>query len=55
MRSRTALLALLILAIVCAGGVSAGEPVRISGRYPHLAMFNHGSECGIGAVVPWAG
>ena len=29
-------------------------PISISGRYPHLAMFNHGGECGIGAVVPWA-
>jgi len=28
--------------------------INISGRYPHLAMFNHGNECGIGAVVPWA-
>lgn len=28
--------------------------LKISGRYPHLAMFNHGGECGIGAVVPWA-
>ena len=28
--------------------------IRISGRYPHLTMFNRGSECGIGAVVPWA-
>src|SRR5699024_9859229 len=28
---------------------------RLSGRYPQLAMFNHGGECGIGAVVPWAG
>ena len=27
----------------------------ISGRYPHLAMFNPSGECGIGAVVPWAG
>lgn len=27
---------------------------RISGRYPHLTMFNNGNECGIGAVVPWA-
>lgn len=27
----------------------------ISGRYPHLTVFNHGGECGIGAVVPWAG
>jgi len=30
-------------------------PYSISGRYPHLAMFNHQGECGIGAVVPWAG
>src|SRR5205085_2762253 len=29
-------------------------PVRVSGRYPHLAMFNHQGECGTGAVVPWA-
>ena len=26
-----------------------------SGRYPHLTAFNAGGECGIGAVVPWAG
>ena len=40
------------------------EPLRISGIYPHLATHNqpaeiddrprHG-ECGIGAIVPWAG
>lgn len=30
------------------------EPVRISGIYPHLAMFNNEGECGTGAVVPWA-
>ena len=29
--------------------------VRISGVYPHLAVFNGNGECGIGAVVPWAG
>src|SRR5436305_11848519 len=29
-------------------------PVEISGRYPHLAIFNHQGECGTGAVVPWA-
>ena len=32
-----------------------GELLEVSGRYPHLALFNHGGECGIGAVVPWAG
>lgn len=29
--------------------------VRISGIYPHLTVFNGNGECGIGAVVPWAG
>jgi hypothetical protein len=33
----------------------AAEPVSVSGRYPHLAMFNRQGECGTGAVVPWAG
>src|SRR5580765_1755739 len=28
-------------------------PPQLSGRYPHLAMFNHQRECGIGAIVPW--
>ncbi len=28
---------------------------EISGVYPHLAMTNTHLECGIGAVVPWAG
>jgi hypothetical protein len=42
-------------------GASSAAPLAISGIYPHLAAFNgvgafagHG-ECGIGAVVPWAG
>jgi hypothetical protein len=42
-------------------------PICISGIYPHLAVFNgrfdpvkqtwlgSGGECGIGAIVPWAG
>jgi hypothetical protein len=39
-------------------------PLQISGVYPHLAVFNegnglpcqgNGNECGIGAIVPWAG
>lgn len=29
-------------------------PPRLSGIYPHLAMFNSQKECGTGAVVPWA-
>jgi hypothetical protein len=39
-------------------GLVASAPdkvVRISGVYPHLAMSNSQSECGTGAVVPWAG
>jgi hypothetical protein len=28
---------------------------RFSGIYPHLAVYNDENECGIGAVVPWAG
>jgi hypothetical protein len=34
---------------------AAEAPVQISGVYPHLAAFNEHGECGIGAVVPWAG
>ncbi|MGM0488285.1 MAG: hypothetical protein ACQESR_16170 [Planctomycetota bacterium] len=52
----------LMLTPVASAGDSAGEEraagderLQVSGRYPHLAMYNHGRECGIGAVVPWAG
>ena len=42
------------------------QPIKISGVYPHLAVYNPGDkselcpkydglECGIGAIVPWAG
>src|SRR5215211_2062700 len=39
---------------------SLGAPLQVSGIYPHLAVFNdtgstQDNECGIGAVVPWAG
>lgn len=34
---------------------SDGRPLQISGVYPHLAAYNGHGECGIGAVVPWAG
>ncbi|MCX7887185.1 MAG: hypothetical protein N3B01_08060, partial [Verrucomicrobiae bacterium] len=54
--------ALLTVGFACSlGQLSAAEPLSISGIYPHLTVFNgtgefsrHG-ECGIGAVVPWAG
>jgi hypothetical protein len=29
--------------------------VKISGVFPHLTMTNTHDECGVGAVVPWAG
>jgi hypothetical protein len=42
--------------LAAASTVPAAEPVQAGGVYPHLAVFNDGGgECGIGAVVPWAG
>lgn len=43
---------LMGILIHCSGG-QAGE--SWSGIYPHLAFFNEESECGTGALVPWAG
>lgn len=37
----------------CGPQQRAGEKTSISGIYPHLAVYNQGNECGIGAVVPW--
>ena len=34
---------------------SWAEPLSVSGIYPGFATFNGEGECGIGAVVPWAG
>ena len=58
------LLALLSGTTISLHASLGGEPLRIGGIYPHLATHNqpaavedrprHG-ECGIGAVVPWAG
>src|SRR3954453_23977681 len=49
------LLALVLLSLAVPALAAADDaPVRVSGRYPHLAMFNHQGECGTGAVVPWA-
>ena len=54
----------LIVAAACAVGAGRliaedapmSKPVCISGVLPHLAVVSeHNSECGIGAVVPWAG
>src|SRR5512138_875225 len=49
------ILALFVaIGLGCVSGYGA-KPVSVSGIYPHLAMFNDESECGTGAVVPWAG
>jgi len=57
------LLLLLILTIFPSEGQHI-LPLKISGVYPHLAVYNpgeglpcaaNGNECGIGALVPWAG
>ena len=44
------------LYIILCGAVAVGRaaPREFSGVYPHLAYFNSQSECGTGAVVPWA-
>lgn len=47
-----ALLAMLLSA--CAAHATEPAP-SFGGRFPHLAMSNSSGECGIGAVVPWAG
>ncbi|MFV1965409.1 MAG: hypothetical protein ACC628_08300 [Pirellulaceae bacterium] len=58
---RAVLLGFLVLPPACGGTVVADQedthPAyrQVSGIYPHLATFNGHNECGIGAVVPWAG
>jgi len=47
-------LAALVAAALCPR-LPAQEQPEVSGVYPHLALFNQENECGIGAVVPWAG
>lgn len=44
-------------AFIVAFLLSAGLPAQkqYSGIYPSLAFYNNESECGTGAVVPWAG
>ena len=50
---RTCLLAAAVATAAIHG--AAGAPPSFGGRYPHLAVSNSSGECGIGAVVPWAG
>lgn len=60
------LIAMIIscLALTVQAQKTSNQPLKISGVYPHLAVFNEGNgipcdgnanEGGIGAVVPWAG
>ena len=55
---RIYLVPLLFLFLQCRshekGEVSSHVPASYSGVYPHLAYYNNESECGTGAVVPWA-
>lgn len=64
----TAIFSTLLIGLINLSPAAADpqERVCISGVYPHLAVFNSvfdgekkisngGAECGIGAVVPWAG
>jgi hypothetical protein len=46
---------LLIILGLTPGFAGAAQPLQVSGIYPHLAAFNEHGECGVGAVVPWAG
>ena len=46
---------LLLALAMSSSAVAQNQKPQISGVYPHLAMFNGGSECGTGALVPWAG
>lgn len=41
--------------VPASGRPTQDKVVNISGVYPHLAMANDHGECGVGAVVPWAG
>lgn len=45
----------LLLVLGSQASVHAQEPRSVSGVFPELAMFNDENECGIGALVPWAG
>jgi hypothetical protein len=52
---RNGLLTLTVALALVSASHAEDAPLQISGIYPHLATFNEYGECGIGAVVPWAG
>jgi hypothetical protein len=51
---RCAWVAVLMTGSLASATDDSGPP-PYGGRYPHLAVSNSQGECGIGAVVPWAG
>jgi hypothetical protein len=58
--SLTLLPAIPVVTVHSQAGSVETPPLQISGIYPHLAVFNdtgsqQDNECGIGAVVAWAG
>jgi len=50
------LVAIIVVGIIinCSCEKIPEQPIQYSGIYPHLAYYNNESECGTGAVVPWA-
>ncbi|MFL3658499.1 MAG: hypothetical protein ACJ07L_10650, partial [Opitutales bacterium] len=59
---RPLLLCLVFVSVFRSNGEDADSLLLISGVYPHLTTYadngnlgNRLNECGIGAVVPWAG
>lgn len=62
MPKRGLLLLSLLASIILSPAQAAEEPLFISGVYPHLTTYDVAedpavrlNECGIGAIVPWAG
>ena len=56
----TALMSFTAITVRSQTPAAGAGPLQVSGIYPHLAVFNdtgpvQDNECGIGAVVPWAG
>jgi len=56
MHSKILTLAVFTLFLSCNfSDETDNQPRKVSGIYPHLAMYNSQGECGTGAVVSWAG
>lgn len=57
------LLPFLLTALTSLANAQPTQPLRsnenqhpnVAGIYPHLAMWNEHGECGVGALLPWAG